>query len=178
MKRLVFAGLLVLASGCHTFMKVKPDYTTLPEETLRVVALEIEQAVKDGNREAAIKNQGEVVVETDEIQQAIRTRAARSALVLAFLQTGHAWERSNGTLAIIRSEAYKKLGTKLDRDRNALMVMGENADRWSLYESIQKSSKFPPRSLPAIQRIFFDARVQVMDAGLKYEGEGEETVQK
>jgi hypothetical protein len=152
-------------------MKMKPDYAELPADTLREIAVQIEQAVKDGEREPQIEDRGGVVLSTDAIKQAIRTRAARAHLVEAFLQTGHAWERRNGLMDIIRSSEYKKFGTSRERDRNAMVVMGENADRWALYEGIIDAGNFPAKSLGAVQRIFFEARLQVIADGIKYEDE-------
>ena len=54
MKRILVVSLLAGLCGCHTFVKMKPDYADLPVDTLREVAHDIEQAVHDGNREADI----------------------------------------------------------------------------------------------------------------------------
>ncbi|MCC6696233.1 MAG: hypothetical protein IT365_11440 [Candidatus Hydrogenedentes bacterium] len=171
MKHVLAVVMVVSLSGCHTFMKMKPDYAELPVDTLREIAVQIEQAVKDGEREPQIEDRGGVVLGTDTIKQAIRTRAARAHLVEAFLLTGHAWERRNGMMEILRTSEYKKSGTSRDRDRNAMVVMGEGADRWALYEGIIDAGNFPSKSLGAVQRIFFEARVQVMADGIKYEDE-------
>jgi len=164
----IFLSLLCLP-GCHTFMKVRPDYTEVPVEELKQAALEIERQVSEGNREPVLTNRGAVIVDTDEIRQSVRTRAARSHLIKAFLQTGHACEMKNGTIAVLRTREYKKLGTSRDRDRNALLVLGENADRWAIYEGIVKASKFRPKSLPAVQRIFYEARLEYLEDGAKFE---------
>lgn len=169
---------VLVASGCHTFMKVRPDYSDVPVEAVREVALEVERAVAEGEREHAIADREGVVVNTDTIKQAIRTRAARSHLVAAFRETGHVWERKNGLIDIIRSKEYKKFGTSRDRDRNALLVLGENGDRWAIYEGIVDASRFSPKSLPAIQRIFYEARLQVLADGSKYEDESGNLVYK
>ena len=171
MKHVLALVLVAGLSGCHTFVKMKPDYAELPVDTLREIAVQIEQAVKDGEREPQIEDRGGVVLSTDTIKQAIRTRAARAHLVEAFLQTGHAWERRNGMLEIIRSREYKKFGTSRDRDRNAMVIMGEGADRWALYEGIIDAGNFPGKSLGAVQRIFFEARLEVLSDGVKYEDE-------
>ena len=172
MKRLLtLVACLVLVSGCHTFMRVAPDYADLPVEDVKALAAEIEQAVHDKVREPDIKNKGSVVVETDTIKQAIRTRAARAHLVEGFLATGHLMEANNGLVSIIRSSDYKKFGSSRDRDRNAQLVLGENADRWALYEGILNASNISPKSLPAIQRIFFDAHMALLPDGTKFEDE-------
>lgn len=168
-------ALVAMLTGCQSFtgsfVKLRPDYQTVPEQTLREVAREIESAVSEGNRAADIQNRGGVIVDTEEIRQAIRTRAARREILSAFLDTGFAWERRNGMVYILANREYKKAGTSRDRDRNALMVASECADRWAIYEGILDASNFSPRALPAIQRIFFDARLEFMRPGQKYETE-------
>lgn len=160
---------LIAASSCHTFVHMAPDYKDLPVDDLKAVAAEIEKAVHDREREPDIKNHGAVIVETDAIKQAIRTRAARAHLVEGFLGTGHLMEANNGLVSILRTKEYKHFGSSRDRDRNAQLVLGENGDRWALYEGIQKASNFSPKSLSAIQRIFFDARMAVVPDGTKFE---------
>ncbi len=178
MKRVILLGLLVGMCGCHTFVQMKPDYADVPVDTLRAVAREIEQAVHDGNRDFSIADRDGVIVNTESVQQAIRTRAARAHLVDAFLETGHAWETRNGLLDILRTGEYKKFGTSRDRDRNALMVLGENTDRWAIYEGIVDASHFRSKSLGAVQRIFFEARLEFLPDGAKYESEDGEVAYK
>lgn len=174
MKQIISIVLVTGLCGCHTFVKMKPDYAELPVESLRDVAREIEVTVRDGNRDFSIADRDGIVVNTDVIQQAIRTRAARAHLVAAFLETGHAWERRNGLIDVLRTREYKKFGTSRDRDRNALMVYGENTDRWAIYEGIIDAGHFPAKSLGAVQRIFFEARLECLDDGTKYESESGE----
>jgi hypothetical protein len=150
---------------------MKPDYAELPVDSLREVAREIEQAVHDGNREFSIADRDGVVVNTEVIQQAIRTRAARARLVAAFLETGHTQEMRNGLIEVLRTREYKKFGSSRDRDRNALVVLGENTDRWAIYEGIVDAGNFPSKSLGAVQRIFFEARLEFLADGVKYESE-------
>lgn len=172
MKKVALAlAIAVSLTGCHTFMRVAPDYTDLPVDDVKAVAAEIEQAIHNKERQPDIKNHGQVVVETPEIKQAIRTRAARAHLVEAFLQTGHLIEANNGLVSILRTKEYKHFGTSRDRDRNAQLVLGENGDRWALYEGILKASNFSPKSLPAIQRIFYEAHLAVLPDGVKFEDE-------
>jgi len=168
-KRSVMLLLAVGMVGCHTFVKMKPDFNEIPTDALRAVAVEIERAVQEGNRQPEIASRDGVVVDGDVVKQAVRARAARSELINAFLNTGHAWERRNGMLHIIRSSEYKKLGRKSDRDRRAYLIWNEEQNRWALYEGILKDSNFRPRSLGAIQRIFYEARLEVMPDGQKYE---------
>lgn len=174
-KPLVY-GLVALAvalAGCQSvvpaFGRITPDYSELPADALRQVALEIEQAVKRGDQDFAPDDRDGIVLSTPTVRQAIRTRAARIQLTDEILNAGHAWERRNGHLYILRDRDYKRATTRRVRDRNAMMVTGEWDDRWALYEGILKAGKFSPRSLSAIQRIFHEARLQVMDSGQKYE---------
>ena len=173
-------------AGCQNFSLplVRPfaggtaDYATVPEATLREVALEIEQAVKNNQGDVVIADREGVLVSTQEIQQAIQTRAKRSPLYQEFLGTGFAFEMRNGLGSILRSKEYKNFGTSGDRDRNALLIMSENSDRWTIYEGIVNANNYPSRSLAAVQAIFFEARLQAMDAGQKYEGEDGKPVAK
>lgn len=169
MKRSVVLLLVIGMAGCHTFVKIRPDYAEIPEDSLREVALEIERAVQEGNRTPEIASRDGVVVDSEVVKQVIRTRAARSELVNAFRATGHAWERRNGMIHIIRSPEYKKLGTRQDRDIRAHLIWNEEQDRWALYEGILSDSNFPRRSLSAIQRTFYKARLEIMPKGQKYE---------
>lgn len=185
MKRFVLTLLLLLpVTGCNTvnvanpFTALKPDYAELPVDSLRAAALDIERAVKEGNREFTPATAEGLKLDSPELLQAIRTRAARKELVQGFLNTGHAFEQSNGLLGILRTRDYKESGTSRDRDRNALMVMGENNDRWTLYEGILKVNHYPDRALSAVQDIFYQARVEVLDAGQKYGAEGEVVVKQ
>ena len=152
-------------------MRVVPDYADVPVDDLKQVAAEIENAIHEKVRDPDVKNRGAVVVETDAIKQAVRTRAARAHLVEAFLETGHLIEASNGLVSILRTSDYKHFGTSRDRDRNAQLVLGENGDRWALYEGIVKASNLSPKSLPAVQHIFFEAHLAVLPDGTKFEDE-------
>lgn len=167
-------GLLVVLTGCSVLTRVRPDYKELPVDSLREVALEIEQAVQAGNRTPNIEDRDGIVVNTDAIRETIRTRAARVELVNELLNTGHCWERRDGHLWVIRSAEYKRFGNKRSRNRNALIVYGETQNRWDIYEGILDESDFRQRSLKTIQQVFFEARIQCMSEGQKYEGEDDE----
>ena len=125
MGRIVLMGTCIAAltiAGCHSLagsiVDFKPDYTTLPEADLRAAAAEIEAAVQAGNRDAAIADRGGIVLNTDTIKQAIRTRAARAQLLSDFLDTGHCWERQDGLIWVLRTSAYKKFGKSQDASLN------------------------------------------------------------
>ncbi len=173
MKHTLLIAVIALVAGCTSvatsMVHMKPDYSQLPEQAMRDLANELEQAVQMGNRTPAIADREGIVVNTDLILQTIRTRAARIERVNALLGTGHVVEKRNGLLYIIRTKAYKKSTTRQQRDRDALVVMGENGDRWALYEGLLEASQFPPRALSAIQEIFHIARVEAMPRDAKYE---------
>lgn len=175
MRRLVYLLAPLMLCGCHVFMHIKPDYRELPVESLNAVALEIEKAVQEGNREPGIQDRDGIVVSSDIVQQAIRTRAARVKLVNEVRDSGNAWERRNGHLYILRTREYNKEKTSDQKNRDALIVYNETQDRWAIYETIVRESKFPARSLSAVQEAFFKARLKCMPKGQKCEDESGET---
>ena len=178
---IVFAALLSLF-GCRTFVApfaaMRPDYDEVPTEPLRAVALDIEKAVRAGDRTPDIEDRGGIVVNTDEVLQAIRTRAARAELVNRFRETGHACEHRDGLLWIIRSAEYKKSGNRRKRDLDARLVIWENEDRRAIYTGILKASGLPRTARGAVQEIFHGARVQCLPPGQKYENEAGDVVRK
>jgi len=169
---LAVALVLCCCAGCKSvvnpFGQMRPDYRELPVDAMRALALEIETAVQAGDRDAQIADR-EGLVLNETVRAAIRTRAARSALVTVLLDSGYAFESGGGLVEIIRSKEYKQNTTGRDRDRNAILVMGENEDRWTIFEGIMDASSLPPRTRGAVQEIFHDARVQTMPAGQLYE---------
>lgn len=165
--------LLLLIAGCQTmnnpFWRMEPDYSKLPEESLREVALSIEKAIRDGEREPDIPDRDGIVLSAPEIRQAIRARAARQDILNAFLETGHGYEKKNGLVYLLSSKEYRKSTKRKQRDRHALLIMNENNDRWTLYEGIVQAGEFPHRSLSAVQDIFYQARIEFLPPGHKYE---------
>ena len=186
MKRIAIATMTLIAlGGCTSvnsltsaFTSMRPDYTDLPADDMRALAAGIEKAIAEGNREVVVLSSGPLKVDDDVIQQAIRTRAARGKLVSELLDRGHAWERSNGLVAIIRTSEYKKSGTSRSRDREAVLVMGENDDRWAIYEGVLKHNNLPPSALGGIQRIFHEERLVTMAPGQKFETESGDAAAK
>lgn len=163
---------MILMAGCSTtnaFISMKPDYSALPAEDLKRVAASIESAVRDGKEEFAMESAGGIVVDTPEIRQAVRTRAIRHELVSAFLDTGFGIEQNNGLLAVQRSSEYKKATNSGQRDREALVVMSENKNRWTIYEGLVKANNWPPASLSAVQQTFFRERVALLAPGQLHE---------
>lgn len=168
-----FALLFVVCTiaGCHTFTRIRPDYSELPVDSLRDAAYEIERAVQDGNRTPGIANRDGIVLETEVVRQAIRARAARIELVNDFRDTGFCYEAPDGLLTIQRNSAYKKASGSREKKRDALLVFNENQNRWAIYEAIVEESNFPPKSLSAVQETFFEARLKVLPDGQKYKDE-------
>ena len=182
MKKLLVASLLVvLLAGCvsisNPFLHGKPDYSKLPADSLKNIAIEIEQAVQEGNREPGIKDRDGIVVTSEPIVQAIRMRAARSELLNQFLDSGFAREENNGLIKVLSSKDYTKATSGKERNRNAMLVLNENNDRWTIYEGIAKQSKFHG-AVPTIQDAFHQARVATMKPGQKYQDPEGNTVVK
>ncbi|HEO70261.1 MAG TPA: hypothetical protein ENN80_03295 [Candidatus Hydrogenedentes bacterium] len=164
---------LCVVAGCGTasvpFVHMKPKYTEVPLDTLREVALRVEQAIQAGEREPDIPDRDGIVLNTDLIRQAIRMRAARSEHLNAFLDQGYAVEKRNGHVYILRTKEYQKATTGRERNRNAQLILGEAENRWAIYEGIVDASDLPKRSLSAIQEVFHEARLKCMKPGQKYE---------
>lgn len=164
----------ILLAGCSTFNFLRPlkgGTVPLPEDALKTAAVEIEKAVASGQRDMKIEDRDGAIVNSPEIIQALRTRALRHELVSKLLDSGFAWERANGRLSILRSSAYKKATTSQDRDRNALLVMNENQNRWTLYEGLLELNHWPSKALPVIERVFAEAVRDTMKPGQKFENE-------
>ncbi len=173
--------LILAVGGCTSigspFMRLKPDYSTVPESELRAAARSIEQAVIQGEREPQLGDWAGIVLDAPEISQALRSRAARSHLIQELLNAGHAYEQNSGTIATLRTRDYKRGTTRKQRDQHALLIMSENQNRWALYESIVKASGWAPKSLGAVQTVFFEERRALMAPGQRYEdAEGSVTV--
>lgn len=167
--------------GCQTvaspFVRQTPNYQGIPEEALRAVALQIEQAIADGVREPAIEDRPGLVL-GQRVRQTMRTRATRIGMVDELRDRGFAVEKSNGLLVVNRSRAYRDATDRRQRDRDANVVMGENDDRWALYEGLMKDNSYRSGTRGGIQRIFFEARVQVMKPGHLYESASGDLVAK
>ncbi len=164
---------MMLMAGCHSvpnpFVSMTPDYSQLPAETVEAIATEIETAVATGNREFTLTDREGFKVTDERIVQAVRTRIARSELIQEFLDSGHLWERGNGLVAILRTAEYKKERTRREKDRDALLVVSENQDRWALYEGMVKANNLSPRALSGIQATFHKTRSALMKDGQAYE---------
>lgn len=175
-------ALLLTLTACaritSPFTSMRPDYSNVPEAELTAFALAVEQAVRDGERNAVFEGYPGVATDNEEILQAINTRVARAELVQALLDSGHAYEQAQGTICIIRSRDYKNQTSRRERDQNALLVMSENGNRWTLYEGLLKASNWQRKSLGAVQESFFNARVQSMPSGQLYENSDGQIVRR
>ncbi len=184
MKQIALVLVVAALAGCNSvsisnpFTMMRPNYDALPQEAMREAATKIETAVAAGDRDAKIEAPEGISLEDDVLSQAIRTRVARNELVQEFLDRGHAYEKRNGLVAVLRSAEYKKAGTGRSRDRDAVLVIGENRDRWALYEGIVKTSNLSPDALGAVQAIFHEVRVSMLKAGNKYEDESGQMLTK
>lgn len=182
MRHLTALAITAALAGCATitspFIHLKPDYADLPVDALREVAREIEKAVQEGNRAPEIADRGGIVVNDELIMQAVRTRAARAELLNKFLDSGYGRELRNGLVEIGGGKGYKKSTTGKERNRNALLVMSENQDRWTIYEGFVKTSNLRRKSQSAIQEVFHEVRLEYMSSGQKYEDAAGDTAIK
>jgi hypothetical protein len=175
MRKLVLTAALLTLAGCvsvpfpnpfaHAGVKAAED----APEPLRQVAMDIETTVQAGERDPKLQDRDGVIVNTDLIKQLVKTRAARSEMVNQFLDTGFGREDKNGMIMVLHSKDYKKATSARQRDRDALLVLNENNDRWSLFEGIVKAGKDAHISTPVVQAAFHDARIKNMKKGQKYQ---------
>ncbi len=174
--------LALLAPGCarvsSPFSAMRPDYSRVPEDSLRAAARALEEAAARGDREPELETFPGVVLDTPEIRQAMRARAARAELVHELLDSGNAYEQRSGTIRMINTREYRRSTSSRKRDQNAMVVMSENQNRWALYEGILKASEWSPGALGAVQHIFFEARQPLLAPGHKYEDEQGNIVRK
>lgn len=167
-KAVCFLVLGLCFAGCGTtnaFMHLTPNYADLPVDELRVLAETIETIAAAGQEDFTLESTGGILVDLPDIRQALRTRVIRYPLLEEFLATGFAAEGTNGLIAVKRSSAYKKATTSRGRDRDALLVMSENENRWAIYEGLVKANQWPPRALSAVQEIFYQARTATSAPG-------------
>lgn len=175
-------ALVLTAVGCSSigtpFTRQAPNFDAIPVEAIRAAAEEIESVVAQGDRDRTITAVDGLNLDTPDIAQAIRTRAARTELVSDFLDTGFGYEERGGLLSVIRSKEYKAATTSRERDMNARIVMGENQNRWAIYEGIVEANNLGSRALSAVQATFAAVRIEMLDSGQRYESETGDVVQK
>ena len=171
-----FALLLSVASlvACSTvsspLTRMGADFEEVPTESLRAVAERLETEVATENREPSLAAENGVIIDTPEIAQACRSRAARYPLVVDLLNTGFVMEQRDGKISILRSGEYKKAFTSAEKDRHALIVISENRDRYLIYSSIQTTNKFSAAGRSAVEEIFAEAHIRKLTSGQKYQG--------
>ncbi len=165
---------VAFVSGCKSIpnpiVRTSANDTGLPTDAITEVAQYFETQVHAENRTPELASRAGLILDTPEIAQALRSRAARVHLVKELLDSGDMLEQSNGKIAIIRSNAYKNKGTKNDRDRHAMIVISENVDRVILYDSLRKTNNLPSSTRTAVEEIFFNTRVAALEPGQKYRG--------
>ena len=170
--------LVILASGCKTIsnplVRSEADYTDLPKDTITEIAYYLEEQVRAEEREPVLKDRPNLIIDTPEIKQASRSRAARYALVQDLLNSGHMLEQSDGKLAVIRTSAYKGDTTRQDRDRHALIVISENRDRDIIYDTLRRANGYSIAARSAIEELFFVARKSYLEPGQKFRIDGGE----
>ena len=172
---ILVAGVTGCARVSNPFVRMKADTGAVPADAIRDVAEQIESAVREGDREPDIDG-GSLSLDTPEIKQAIRARAARNELLQEFLSRGFAFEGQGGLVYIIRNREYKDATTRRERDRQAMLILGENDNRWTLYEEIARVNDLGSKSVSAIQKIFADTRISMMESGQKYKNDAGDTV--
>lgn len=163
----------IVAAGCAAPRMIVPSTVgktqDVPVEAMRELAAQVEGAVARGEREHGIGDYEGIVISTPELHQAIRTRAARREVLDEFLNGGFGWERMDGMVHIIRNNEYKKVGNRRTRDRDALIVISENEDRWRLYEGLIDANRYGRGALETIRTIFAEARLEHLEPGQKFE---------
>ncbi|MFO7775845.1 MAG: hypothetical protein R6W89_08615 [Candidatus Hydrogenedentota bacterium] len=175
MARCVLGLVGVLASmGCVTVpgvgSELRPDFDAVPEQALRQVALEIEQAVLAADEDYVPQDRDGLMLDTELIRQTVRTRALRGERVNELRDTPWVYEQRSGVLALQRGRDYRNETTREQRRQYAALVYRENDSRWTLYEAIREANDLGSRGYDAIRLAFFEARVEAMPAGQLYEG--------
>lgn len=173
----VLATLSTILCGCQTILGAGTNRVEMAEEAVRALAIDIEKAIMAGERTPEIQPPAGLSIESDLIKQAIRTRAARAELVQEHLAAGHIFEKDNGLVAIYKSEATKSL-SRDQRTRVASIVIGENNDRWNIYEGLIDASNLRLDSLSGVQRIFHETRVALIPTGSAYQNDTGDIVEK
>lgn len=177
---MLIVALMLFSCGTvlHPFVRIAPNYSIVDADKLQKCAEYIEEQIWMGNREPDLNVVEGINLDTPTIRQAIKTRSARVELVKSLFDKGYIYEQNNGLVAIQRNRNYKRSTNRRERDKNALVVMGENNDRWALYEGIVEANNYPSRALSTVQDIFYRAQVNVLQQGHKYQNDQGEIMQK
>lgn len=166
------------AAGCKSMsnplVRTNADFSGLAVDQMQEVAAYIETQVREGNRTPELTNRENFIVNTEEIQQTLRSRAARAELIQVLLDSGHAVEQFDGKISVLRTAAYRKSGDRHDKDRDAMIVISENRDRVILYDSLRDANNYSSAARSAIEEIFYAARKAALKPGQKYLDNGGE----
>ncbi|MFP6583281.1 MAG: hypothetical protein VCD00_12110 [Candidatus Hydrogenedentota bacterium] len=180
--RVTWLILVAILSACSTLtnplVRMAPDYTEVTVDELRPIAEQLEGGVAAEIREPTLTNTVETVIDTPEIAQALKSRAARYQLVQELLDSGFTMEQLDGKISILRSGEYKNAYTSAQKDRHALIVISENRDRVLIYESIQDANSFSAAGRSAIEEVFSSVRIENLKSGQKYQGPDGEALVK
>ena len=167
---LTVATLVACSTVSSPLTRMGANFEDVPTDSLRAVALRLETSVAAENMEPSLAAEGGVIIDTPEIAQACRSRAARYPLVVDLLNTGFIMEQRDGKISILRSGEYKGAFTSAQKDRHALIVISENRDRYLIYSSIQTTNNYSAAGRSAIEEIFAEVRIQNLSSEQKYQG--------
>ena len=167
------AAVLALA-GCRSAGKSlgrSTPHPQVPEEALYNAALDIEEAVMNGDPDAEIPSREGLELAAPRIRQAIRTRTMRYKLLVPLYEEGHICEKANGHVYLynVLAKAYRKSRERRQKNRDALIVMNETNDRRALYMAIIEANNFKTRARTAVESVFYRARIAVLPEGYQYE---------
>jgi hypothetical protein len=166
MKRyILIIALLALFPACAMFGKGKP----FPEESMKKLVTSIEDAVRQGDREAKIPECDGLTAASTEFAQLLRTRAARYPAYQELMDAGYGYEEQDGLVAINATKDYRKATKSRERARHALVVLQENNDRWAMYDTLLKENKIGGGKLKQLRAIFGAVRVGGMPQGWLYQ---------
>jgi len=165
---------IIAAAGCASVPGVRtqlsPDFEAVPEQAIRQAALEIEQAVLDGDEDYVPQDREDLILDTERIRQTIRTRALRGQRVNELRDTPWAYEKRSSVLALRRGGDYRNETTRAQRRQHAALVYRENDSRWTLYEAIRDANNLDSSGYDAVRLAFLEARLELMPPGQQYEG--------
>lgn len=175
---ILVAALAACSTLTNPLVRMAPDYTDVSTDALQSTAEHFEGAVAAENREPELTNTPEMIIDTPEITQALRSRAARYLLVQELLDSGFSMEQLDGKISILRSGEYKAAKTSAQKDRDALIVISENRDRVLIYGSLQDANKYSAAGRSAIEEVFSSLRIENLKSGQKYQGADGEVLVK
>ena len=173
-KYLVIFLLLSLLPACALLGKGKP----FPEDSVKKLAANIEEAVRSENRDVKLPETDEVKASSPDLMQVLRTRAARYPAYKELMDAGYGYEERGGLVAIHTSKEYRKATKSNERARHALVVLQENNDRWAMYDAILKENRMGSGKQKQLRAIFTQVRNTGMPEGWLYQDENGKVVAK